>query len=227
MKSTLLVFLGGVVMLSSSAFAGPVTCQSVLSAGTGNFQALETAGACDIANITFSGFTTSLNATNLLVSTDGGAGTGFDQLIGLSYTYFGGSLPAGTIGYTATFDPTEGIGCPAGFSSCGITSLEAQLLALAGPTNLAVVSIAYSGGFTGTGSTDALTTGDETFQTLIPQTNSVTKLASYNGLGNISSFETDVNTGGVSAVPEPTTFGMVGGALLGLGFLGRKKISRQ
>ena len=226
MKSTVLVFLGGLVMLSSSAIAGPVTCQSVLAV-TNSFAALETVGSCDIANITFSGFNTSLNATNLLVSTDGGAATGFNQLIGLSYTFFGGSLPGGTIGYTATFDPTEGIGCPVGFSSCGITSLEAQLLALAGPGNLAAVNIVYSGGFTGAGNTNALTTGAETFQDLIPQTNSITKLATYNGLGNISSYETDVNTGGISNVPEPTTFGMVGGALLGLGFLGRKKVSRQ
>jgi hypothetical protein len=189
---------------------------------------LETAGVCSIGNVDFSGFNTSMNATNLLVSTDGGAATGFAQLIGLSYTYFGGSLPAGTIGYTATFDAASGtFGCPAGYSSCGIDSLEAQLLGLYGPTNTAVVGIVYSGGYTGTGSVDALTGSDETFQVLIPQTNSVTKLATYNGLGNISSFETDVNTGGTSAVPEPTTFGLVGGALLGLGLLRRKKISHQ
>src|SRR5580692_10104873 len=108
MKSTVLVFLGGVVMLSSSAIAVPVTCQSVLAVGSGNFQSLETAGVCSIGNIDFSGFNTSMNATNLLASTDGGAGTGFSQRIGLSYTYFGGSLPAGTIGYTATFDAASG-----------------------------------------------------------------------------------------------------------------------
>jgi hypothetical protein len=227
MKATLLVFLGGFVMLSSSAIAGPVTCQSVLSVGAGSFDELVAVGACDIGDVTFSGFNTSLTATNLLVSTDGGVGSGIGTLLGLSYTYTGGSFPGGTIGYTATFDPTEGVGCPVAYSSCGITSLETQLLALAAPTNLAAVNVVYSGGYVGTANVNALNTNNETLQVLIPQTSSVTKVATYNGLGSISSFQSDVNTGGINVAPEPTTFGLVGGALLGLGFLGRKKISRQ
>ena len=229
MKSTLkptLMFFGGLVMLSSSAMAANVTCQSVLAV-SGDFQALETVGACDVGNVLFSGFNTSLNPTSLLVSSDGGVSTGLYNLLGLSYTYLGGSLPAGTIGWTATFDPTAGVGCPVGYSSCGIDSLEGQLLGLAGSTNLAVINVAYSGGFTGSGSVNALTTGGETYQVLIPQTSSVTKLATYNGLGNISSYETDVNVGGTSSTPEPATFGILGVALMGLAFAGRKHVGRK
>ena len=89
---------------------------SAFSAGTGNFQALKTAGSCDIANITFSGFNTSLNATDLLVSADGGVAKGSNRLIGLSYTYLDGSLPTGSIGYRH-IDPMEGPGRPIGFPS--------------------------------------------------------------------------------------------------------------
>lgn len=81
---------------------------SAFSAGTGNFQALKTAGSCDIANITFSGFNTSLNATDLLVSADGGVAKGSNRLIGLSYTYLDGSLPTGSIGYRH-IDPMEAL----------------------------------------------------------------------------------------------------------------------
>ena len=56
-----------------------------------NFNALELAGSCDIGNVTFSGFNTSLTASGVLVSTDGGVSTGLDNLLGFSYTYLGGS----------------------------------------------------------------------------------------------------------------------------------------
>ena len=43
----------------------------------------------------------------------------------------------------------------------------------------------------------------------------------------IDSFGLDMYQTATSPAPEPATFGLVGGALLGLGVLGRKKISRQ
>jgi len=50
-------------------------------------------------------------------------------------------------------------------------------------------------------------------------------------LGTVGSASTTLfisyNLGPTGNVPEPATFGLIGGALLGLGVLGRKKFSRQ
>jgi hypothetical protein len=176
----------------------------------------------------FSGFNTSLNASNLLVSTNGGAASGLGSLLGLSYTYVGGTLPGGSIGWTATFDSTAGVGCPVGNSVCGIVGVEAQLHALTG--NPSIVTTVYSGGYSASSQVDAASLADETFQATIPiviAPSSVTKLSTYNGLGSLSSFETDVITGGIASVPEPTTLFLMGSSLLGLGLVRRRSIRKN
>src|ERR1700683_4029837 len=149
MKSTLLVFLGGLVMLSSPAMATEVTCASVLAVGDGNYGELEAAGSCDVGNVTFSGFTTTFTAADVLVATNGFSGTAFGQILGFTYNWLDGVFPGGSVGFTATFDPLAhtdgagGIACGPG-ATCGIVGVETQLNSILG--NGAIVSTVYSGG---------------------------------------------------------------------------------
>lgn len=226
MKLKFLLFIGGILICSSSAFAGPVTCQSVLT-GSGTFAQLEAAGSCDIGNVTFSGFNTSYTASLVDVAPDGGVGSVFGQALGLNYSYFGGSFVSaggGTIGYTATFDPTEGVACPVN-DTCGIVGGYSQVAALVGDG--ASVITQDSGGYTGSYTVSSVSNGTETNSvsfSMIVAPASLTKLATYNGAGSVSNFETDVIAGDTSNTPEPTTFSLLGGGLLiGLGMLRRKK----
>jgi hypothetical protein len=229
-----MLFLGGAVMFSSSAIAGMVTCQSILSVGDGNFGELETAGSCDIGNVTFSGFNTTYTATSVLVATDGFAGSPVGSILGLTYSFLAGTFPGGSVGYTATYDPlasTDGAGgtaCPVTETMCGITGVEAQLNSGVPIPNAAAVTTVYSGGYVGSSEVDALSLADETFQENIPLVvfpGGVTKVATYNGLGTADTFSTEVITGGI-ATPEPATLGLVGGALLAVGVLRRRKAVR-
>lgn len=218
-------------MLSPSASATESSCQSVLGGSSGLFSALEAgADSCDIGNVTFSNFSTSLTAADVTVEVNGFATSPIGSILGFTYGYLNGVFPVGTIGYTATYDPnaaTDGAGglaCPVTDSVCGITGVEVQLNSILG--NGAVVTTTYSGGFVGTSQVDSATLADETYQATIPiveYPTSLTKVASYNGSGSINNFSTEVITGGVSNTPEPAAFGLVGGALLGLGLLRRKR----
>jgi hypothetical protein len=234
MRSKFLLFVGGAVMLSSSAMAGMVTCQSILSVGNGNFGELETAGSCDIGNVTFSGFNTTFNPLSVVVATNGFAGSPVGSILGLTYSFLAGTFPGGSIGYTATYDPlasTDGAGgtaCPVTETACGITGVESQLNSGVPIPNAAAVTTVYTGGYVGSSVVDALTLADETYQTLTPIVIvplGITKVATYNGLGTADTFSTEVITGGV-ATPEPATLTLVGGALLALGVLRRRKASR-
>jgi hypothetical protein len=237
MRSTLLLFLGGLVMFSSSAVAGPISqCQAILAASDGSFdqlEALNATGGCDVGNVNFDSFSTTLTAANILVATDGGASSPVGSILGLTYSYvITGTFPAGTIAYTATYDPlaaTDGAGglaCPIS-EICGITGIESQLNSGTPVPNAAVVTTVDTGGYSATTTVDALTLGDLSFQANIPLTTlGINKSATYNGLGSADTFSTEVITGFTPAVPEPATFSLVGGALLGLGLLRRKKVSR-
>lgn len=225
MKSRLFLCLGGFALASSLAIAGPVTCQSVLSSGNGNFSQLVALGitGCDVGNVNFSSFNTTFTATSVLVAINGSTASPFGQLIGFTYSWLNGTFTAGGVGYTATFDPTEGVVCPVGYT-CGIDGIETQLNSLLG--NGSAVTTTYSGGYTGTTTVDATSLGNETSQILIPIIPSpgyIMKAAVYNGVGTINTFSTEVIT--ASIIPEPATFGLIGGALLGLGFF-RKRFGR-
>ena len=221
-------------MLSSSASASEVSCQSVLGGSSGLFSSLQAgADSCDVGNVTFSNFSTTLTAANVTVEVNGFTNSAVGSILGFTYGYLNGVFPVGTIGYTATYDPnaaTDGAGglaCPVTDSVCGITGVEVQLNSILG--NGAVVTTTYSGGFVGTSEVDSATLADETFQATIPiieYPTSLTKVASYNGSGSVNNFSTEVITGGISSTPEPATFGLVGGALLGLGLMRRKKVTR-
>jgi hypothetical protein len=220
MKSKLLSFAGGIVLLSAPAFAASM-CQTVLVIG--NFQELVTAGSCNIGNVLFSGFNTNLTASNVLVGTNGGATSSLGMLLGFTYNYVGGTLPAGSIGFTATFDSTAGVACPA-LSACGIVGLAGQIHVFV--PNPAVVDTTYSGGFVGGAHVDGTSLASQGSQAVIPIVSfpiSVTTVSTYNGLGNLSSFESDVVVGSVSLVPEPTSLLLLGSGLLGLGWIKRRR----
>jgi hypothetical protein len=234
MKSRLFLCLGGLALGSSLAIAGPATCASVLAAApNGNFGALVALGSvgCDIDNVTFSNFNTTFTAANLYVSVNGASNGPFGSILGFTYNYSTGVFPntAGLgVGYTATFDSSEGTACPIGFT-CGIDGVEVQLNALlanGGPE--AIVTTTYSGGYVGSSQVDNLTLADETYQALIPIVVApayVMKSSVYNGAGTINTFSTEVITGALTSAPEPATFGLLGGALLALGFF-RKRFGR-
>ena len=222
MKSRLLLYLGGFALSSSLTIAGPVTCQSVLSVGNGNFSQLVALGVtgCDVGNINFSSFNTTFTATNVLVAVNGFTLSPFGSIIGFTYSYLNGVFPGGGVGYSATFDPTEGVVCPVGYT-CGIDGVETQLNSLLG--NGASVTTTYSGGFVGTTTVDATSLANETNQTLIPiipAPGYIMKAAVYNGVGTINTFSTEVIT--ASIIPEPATLGLLGGALLALGIFRRR-----
>jgi len=215
MKSKILSLICGFALLALPAVAAS-TCQSVLVTGT--FQELMNAGSCDIGNVLFSGFNTNLTGSSLLVGTNGGAGSAFGSLLGFTFNYVGGTLPAGSIGWTATFDSTAGVACPA-LSTCGIVGLSGQIHVFV--PNPAAVNTAFSGGFVGSAHVDGSSLAAQGSQATIPIVSfpvSVTSLATYNGLGSLSSIETDVVTGSVSTVPESTTLLLLGTGLVGLGF---------
>lgn len=222
-------------MLSSSARASESSCQSLLGGGGLDLFSQLEAGpdSCNVGNVTFSNFSTTLTAADVTVLVNGSATSPVGSILGFTYGYLNGVFPVGTIGYTATYDPnaaTDGAGglaCPVTDSVCGITGIEVQLNSILG--NGAVVTTTYSGGFVGTSQVSSATLADETYQATIPiveYPTSLTKVASYNGSGSINDFSTEVITGGISTTPEPATFGLVGGALLGLGLLRRKKGAR-
>jgi PEP-CTERM motif len=224
MKFRLLLCFGGVAMLSSLAMASPVTCQSVLSVGNGNFGELITAGACDVGNVTFSGFNTTFTASSVLVSLNGFTGSPFGSIIGFTYNWLNGVFPGGGVGYTATFDPTEGTPCPVGYT-CGIDGVETQLNSILG--NGAMVTTNYTGGYVGSSHVDSASNADETYQTTIPivvNPGFVMKAATYNGVGTINTFSTEVITAAV--IPEPATFGLMGASLLAFGIF-RKRFFRR
>ena len=234
MKISGFLFLGGLMICSSPAFAsGLVTCQSILSVGNGNFGELEAASSCDIGNVTISGFNTTFTASNILVSLDGVASSPPGSILGLTYSVLAGTLPAGSIGYTATFDPNAatdgagGVACLVG-DTCGIIGSEAELNSLV-PSG-AIVTTVDTGGFSGTSHVDAATFGGLSYQLLFPvivAPASITKVSTYNGLGTVDNFSTEVITADVSTTPEPATFSMIGGGLLlGLGVLRRKRFFR-
>jgi len=193
---------------------------------------LEAAGSCDIGNVTFSGFNTTFTASNILVSLDGVSSSPFGAILGLTYSVLSGTLPGGSIGYTATFDPSAstdgagGVACPVNYT-CGITGAESQLNSILG--NLAVVTTTDSGGYVGMSHVDSATLGDETnqftFPMIVPPTG-ITKVSTYNGDGTIDTFSTEVITGDVSNAPEPATFSLIGGGLLMLAIgVFRRKVS--
>jgi len=228
------MFLGGILLFSSSAMAGgagAVTCQSILSNSDGDFGQLETAGSCDIGNVTFSAFNTTFNASNILVAADGVSSSPFGAILGLTYSVLSGTLPGGSIGYTATFDPNAatdgagGVACPATLI-CGIVGAESQLNSILG--NGAIVTTLDTGGYSGTSSVDAAALGDETVQFTFPMIvapTGITKVSTYNGQGTIDTFSTEVITG--TNTPEPATFSLIGGLLLGLGVFRRKRFFRS
>jgi hypothetical protein len=53
----------------------------------------------------------------------------------------------------------------------------------------------------------------------------ITKVSTYNGQGTIDTFSTEVITG--TNTPEPATFSLIGGLLLGLGVFRRKRFFRS
>ena len=60
---------------------------------------------------------------------------------------------------------------------------------------------------------------------MIVDPSNVVKVSTYNGLGNIDTFSTEVIANDTPSTPEPATMALSGGCLVYLGMLRRKKSS--
>jgi hypothetical protein len=221
MKSRALLLLGGMLLWSSSLIGAPCAAtQSIASLiGLG-------ATGCDINyldfTITFSNFNATGSALTGQADRDMNIAVGGNPLVGLGgFTFTNptvGNFPtAFTLGYTATIN-----GCAATFT-CALTGYAEQTFIVPN-TSGAVVMVMESAG----PSPVTLNVGNQT-STQFPAFSvpSVIKMASYNGVTTLISFESDVFGTATTAIPEPLGLSMVGFGLVALGVWRRQRSVRD
>jgi len=216
---TILSLIGAILLVACVGNASPVACQSFAS-----FTTLLGYGStgCEVGDLIFSNFADSgsppsnSNLTGNITVTNGqntGYAVNFSSQAGDLTTSF-------VVSYTVTIDTTVSPGTQAGED---ITSIGAGLQAdgsgsssLVKTTPFGPITVTAAGGVTTSNPISA-----NGVATTVNITDTFTQ--GTGGTLNFSNTYTESNTSG----PEPSTMLLMGGALLGLGAIGRRRIRKS
>jgi hypothetical protein len=195
-----------------------------------NYIALNGTGGCEIGDKIFSNFSYSGGGTDPAATS---IDVGIDDKTNIEQ--FGVQFQSATtvwtsnftLDYTITIVPADCVTLYGAGYTCTMIGAQGQFQGAFAPTTSAMTDVLTPGG---TISLNDITAPQQTQQISfagITGTNVVMTATGLDASDPIDSFGLDVYQHPQSPTPEPATLGLVGGALLGLGLLGRKGSRRK